>query len=252
MSGDLWREFRETTDEKRARALRDQLIEMHLPLVRYTATKMIPHLHASVERQDLVSWGTFGLIDAIERYDPDAGTKFSTFATYRISGAITDEMRKLSWEPKSVRAKSRAVLLATTQLEHELGRAPTDIEVATHVGISIEELGRTKRDMDVARVASLSASPSAGDSDGRVDDLGSLIPALQLGDLEHEMADLSTRVAVAITHLAQEDRDLMEWVYVQHLPFKVIATNLGVTESWVSHLHTRSMVRLQRILSARY
>jgi RNA polymerase sigma factor for flagellar operon FliA len=219
--------------------------------VRYTAQKMLGGLHASVERQDLVSWGTFGLMDAIERYDPDAGTKFSTFATYRIQGAINDEMRKQAWEPKSVRAKSRAVIAAAADLEHELGRSPTDIEVSTRVGISVEELSRIRHDMDVARVASLS-SPTRGDDDERSGELGHLIEAVELGDVAHEFGELAASVATAITHLGPEDRDLMEWVYVQGLPFKDIARNLGVTESWVSHLHTRGMVRLQRVLSARY
>lgn len=249
MSDDLWREYRAS----RTKELRDRLIEMHLPLVRYTAQKMLGGLHASVERQDLVSWGVFGLMDAIERFDPDAGTKFSTFATYRIQGAINDEMRKQAWEPKSVRAKSRAVLAAAADLEHRLGRSPSDIEVSTAVGISPDELARIRHDMDVARVASLSSPMNTHASwDEGPGELGHLIEAVELGEAGHEFEELSASVATAITHLGQEDRDLMEWVYVQRLPFKDIARNLGVTESWVSHLHTRGMVRLQRVLSARY
>jgi RNA polymerase sigma factor for flagellar operon FliA len=248
LSDDLWREYRRT----RERALRDRLIEMHLPLVRYTAQKMLGGLHASVERQDLVSWGTFGLMDAIERFDPDAGTRFSTFATYRIQGSINDEMRKQAWEPKSVRAKSRAVLAAAADLERELGGSPTDVQVATRVGISVEELAKVRREMDIARVGSLSSPTRGNGDDDSSGELGHIIEAVELGDIGYEFAELSASVAEAITHLGQEDRDLMEWVYAQGLPFKEIARILGVTESWVSHLHTRGMVRLQRVLSAKY
>lgn len=256
MTEDLWREYRTLRSEQdtaAAKAMRDLLIETHLPLVRYTATKMLPGLHSSVERQDLVSWGVFGLIDAIERYDPDAGAKFSTFATYRIQGAINDEMRKQAWEPKSVRAKNRALLAAAAELERELGRTPTDMEVSTRVGVSTEELARTRREMDVARVASLSVETRDDDGDSGRGNLGELIAAMDLPDhFEAEMTGLAAAVSSAVCLLSEEDRDLMEWVYVQHLPFKEIARNLGVTESWVSHLHTRGMVRLQQILSARW
>lgn len=247
MSEQLWREYRASREP----ALRQQLIEAHLPLVRYIATKMLPGLHASVEHQDLVSWGVFGLMDAVERYDPDAGTKFSTFATYRIQGSINDEMRAQAWEPRSVRARFRAVSSATSELEHELGRTPTELEVATRVGITIEELGAIQRDIDHARVASLSAERSGGEDDER-GGIGDLLAAADLGHLEHEMAELSASVATAVTRLPEQDQLLFAWVYAERMPFKQIAQTLGVTESWVSHLHTRGMVRLQRILSARY
>lgn len=247
MSGeDLWHQYRATRDP----ALRAQLIEAHLPLVRYIATKMLPSLHSSVEHQDLVSWGVFGLMDAVERYDPDAGTRFSTFATYRIQGSINDEMRAQAWEPRSVRARFRAVAAAGTDLEHALGRTPTEAEVAARVGITVEELGAIQRDVDHAKVASLSSADSAGDDDRY--GLGDMLAAADLGHLEHEMAELSASVATAITRLPAQDQMLFAWVYGQRMPFKDIAQTLGVTESWVSHLHTRGMVRIQRILSARY
>lgn len=252
MSEDLWREYRTGRDP----LLRARLIEMHLPLVRYIASKMLPALHSSVELQDLVSWGCFGLIDAVERYDPDAGTKFSTFATYRIQGSINDEMRAQAWEPRSVRQKSRALLVSVVDLEHKLGRSPTDIEVATHVGVSLQELARTRREMDVARVGSLSApaASTAGDfsADFGGNQMGEMIASVELGAIGAEYEELSAAVAAAISRLGRQDRDLFEWVYVQRMPFKDIAKTLGVTESWVSHLHTRGLVRLQRVLSARY
>jgi RNA polymerase sigma factor for flagellar operon FliA len=248
MTEDLWREYRDHRDP----ALRARLIEMHLPLVRYIASKMLPSLHSSVELQDLVSWGCFGLIDAVERYDPEAGTKFSTFATYRIQGSITDEMRAQAWEPRSVRQKSRAVIAAVADLERQLGRTPSDIEVATHVGCSMDELGRTRLEMDAARVASLSATRDDDGENGGSEFGEIALAATDLGDAGAEYEELSASVASAISRLGRQDRDLLEWVYVQGRPFKEIAAILGVTDSWVSHLHIRGLVRLQRILSARY
>lgn len=249
MSDDLLQEYHET----RSPEVRARLIEMYLPLVRYNASKMLPGLHSSVELQDLVSWGVFGLIDALERYDPEAGAKFSTFATYRIQGSIHDEMRALAWEPRSVRQKLRAVVTAQTELEHSLGASPSDMQVATHVGISLDELTRVRREADVAMVASLS-SPGGDDDEADAEGhLGDTVisPEMMSSELA-DYAELSASVATGIGMLEGQDRTLFEWVYVQGRPFKDVARVLGVTESWVSHLHTRGLVRLQRILSARY
>jgi RNA polymerase sigma factor FliA len=116
--GDVWARYKAApTPEDR-----EVLIVAHIPLVRYVASRMMPSLHSSVERQDLVSYGMFGLMDAIEKFDLNAGVKFSTFATYRIRGAITDEMRGQAWEPRSVRARSRVVVQAMTDLDRSYGR----------------------------------------------------------------------------------------------------------------------------------
>ena len=240
---ELWREYA----SERSPEVRAQLIEAHIPLVRYVASRMIGRLHASVEHQDLVSYGVFGLMDAIERFDVDAGTKFSTFATYRIQGAINDEMRAQAWEPRNVRARFRRVQEAVTELEHELLRAPTESEVATHVGIDVAELRRIEHDMRVSVRASLSAPVG---EDGT--ELGELVAGEDLGDLPPQVSEMAALLASAMYRLPTNERVLLQLIYVEHLTFKHIAQVLQVTESWVSHLHTRAMVRVQRTMSAQY
>jgi RNA polymerase sigma factor for flagellar operon FliA len=245
---ELWREYARTRDSK----LRERLIESHLPLVRYIATKMLPSLHASVQHQDLVSYGVFGLMDAVDRYDVEAGTKFSTFATYRIQGSINDEMRAQAWEPRNVRSRYRQVLRAVGDLERELGRIPSEIEVATHVGISVEELRRIEGDARVSQVGSLSApfGGATGESDSI--EVGDTVEAPALGDLGYEVTEAARSIGAAIQRLDEQDRSLFEWIYVHGLTFRQIADMLSVTESWISHLHTGLLVRLQRTLSALY
>lgn len=241
----LWATYHVNKD----RALRDRLIEAHIPLVEYVARRMLPKMHTSVEMQDLVSYGMFGLIDAVERFDPRAGVKFSTFAPYRIQGAITDELRSQAWEPRSVRARHRAVLDATDRLEHALGRLPSEQEVATDVGITPVELRRIIGDIDSAKVGSLSVVVRDGEDQqmqGR--DVGVLDAAEQLPELD----EAGFRLASGLGHLSEHERLLLRLIYVKGVPLKKIAQTLGVTESWVSHLHTKVMVRLQRTLAGQF
>lgn len=242
---EIWTRYRETQDQ----AARDLLIEAHLPLVNYVARRMIGSLHSSVELQDLVSYGVFGLIDAIKRFDPEAGVQFSTFATYRIKGAINDEMRSQAWEPRSVRARFRQVQAGASELEHKLLRPPTEEELATHVGISLDELRRREHDMRASWVGSIHATTSGEDSALLVEDT---IAAQDLGDLAPQMGEMTVLLADAMCRLPGNERVLLQLIYVEHLTFKLIASTLEVTESWVSHLHTRAMVNLQRTMSAQY
>lgn len=237
---------------------RETLIVAHIPLVRYVASRMMPTLHQSVERQDLISYGIFGLIDAIEKFDINNGVKFATFATYRIRGAITDEMRGQAWEPRRVRARARLVLGAVTRLEQQLGRAPTEEEVATHVDMSVAELRRLASDQRMSKVWSINKilpqrehgyagdAWTLGDTLAAEDDLG----------VSEEAQLLAYRLARAIPLLPEQERVLLQMLYVTNqastssgMSLKDIAKVLAVTESWVSLLHTRSMVLLQRTLS---
>src|SRR5487761_792148 len=126
----LWREYKST-----ASALaRDKLILQYSPLVKYVAGRVSTGLPASIEQADLVSYGIFGLIDAIEKFQPDRGNKFETYAITRIRGAIIDELRAIDWVPRSVRSKAREIEKAIAKLEHELSRVPTDAEIAAQMG----------------------------------------------------------------------------------------------------------------------
>jgi RNA polymerase sigma factor for flagellar operon FliA len=230
---------------------REVLIVAHIPLVRYVAGRMMPSLHSSVERQDLVSYGMFGLMDAIEKFDLDAGVKFSTFATYRIRGAITDEMRGQAWEPRSVRARSRVVVQAMTDLELRLGRPPTEDEVATRVGMSVPELRRLGSDRRMAVVTSINKA-IGGEGEFTVADT---LVSEDGEEVREEATLFAQRLAEAIPKLPEQERVLLQMLYASPeggkvgMSLKDIAVVLDVTESWISLLHTRSMVVLQRTLA---
>src|SRR2546425_3993963 len=132
---ELWRRYKESGDKY----AREQLVLAFSPLVKYVAGRMSTGLPAHVEESDLISYGLLGLIGAIERFDPQREIKFETFAVSRIKGSIIDELRSLDWVPRSVRAKARKIESTQTKLEHELGRVPTDKEVAEALEISIED-----------------------------------------------------------------------------------------------------------------
>jgi RNA polymerase sigma factor for flagellar operon FliA len=234
--------------------VREQLIVAHIQLVRYVAQRMLGNLHSTVELQDLVSYGMFGLMDAIERYDPAREVKFSTFATYRIQGAINDEMRSQAWEPRSVRAMHRKMLAAGSHLEHELGRAPTEEEVATHVGITVAELRRTAQEVASSRVMSVDGVGNHVRGEG-VLGLADLLSSREqddLGMLNSQVSQVLLMLTAALDRLPSNERVLLQLIYVQQMMLKDIARVLRVTDSWVSHLHTRAMVSLQRAMSAQF
>jgi RNA polymerase sigma factor FliA len=251
--GDVWARYKAApTPEDR-----EVLIVAHIPLVRYVASRMMPSLHSSVERQDLVSYGMFGLMDAIEKFDLDAGVKFSTFATYRIRGAITDEMRGQAWEPRSVRAKSRVVVQAMTDLELKLGRPPTEDEVATHVDMSVADLRRLGSDRRMSVVSSINrtiGNANAGLERGEFTVADTLV-AVDDGGVAEEAALFAQRLAEAIPRLPEQERVLLQLLYATPdksrvgMSLKDIAVVLQVTESWISLLHTRAMIVLQRTLA---
>lgn len=250
----LWRRYKEAP----TKADREELILAHMPLVRYVANRMLPGLHSSVELQDLVSYGVFGLMDAIEKYDLSAGTKFSTYATTRIRGEITDKMRDLAWEPRSVRQRSRLVATTGVELERSLGRPPTETELATAVGISVGELRRSASDMKMSRVSSINQTVGHTDEDFTVAD--TLVASDVDTEVSPQIGEASSLLATAIATLPENERTLLQMLYVREvpqpdgtvnigMPLKEIARVLEVTESWVSLLHTRSMVLLQRTLA---
>src|SRR5256884_1192944 len=147
----LWREYRRTREQK----LRDRLIVMYSPLVKYVAGRLGSGLPAHVDEGDLVSYGLLGLIGAIERYDPERDIKFETYAIARIRGSIIDELRALDWVPRSVRSRAREIERAIAELERKLHRAPTDEEIAEKLGVSQDELEESLTDISRSSIAAL-------------------------------------------------------------------------------------------------
>jgi RNA polymerase sigma factor for flagellar operon FliA len=244
---ELWRTFRRTGD----RALRDRLILMYAPIVKYVAGRLGSGLPAHVDEGDLVSYGLLGLISAIERYDPDRDVKFETYAIARIKGSILDELRALDWVPRSVRSRARQIERAMAELEAKLGHAPSDEELAKKVGISVEELEDSLTDISRSSIAALdelwTISGSGGDQVALIDTIEDTQgPEPQSALAQTELREM---VADAITGLPEREKLVITLYYYEDLTLREIGEVLGVTESRVSQLHTKAILRLKARLS---
>ena len=239
----LWREYRRTNDAK----IRDRLILTYAPLVKYVAGRLGSGLPAHVDENDLVSYGLLGLIGAIERFDPQREIKFETFAVSRIKGSIIDELRSLDWVPRSVRAKAREIEGAQTKLEHELGRVPTDREVADKLEMTLDDFQESLLQISNSTVVALdelwTVSDSSGDQVSLLDtmkDPNAVDPARELG-----VSELKDRLANAISRLPEREKLVIALYYYENLTLREIGEVLGVTESRVSQLHTKAVLRLK-------
>jgi RNA polymerase sigma factor for flagellar operon FliA len=238
----LWREFRRTDDS----GIRDRLILTYAPLVKYVAGRLGSGLPAHVDEGDLVSYGLLGLISAIERYDPERDIKFETYAIMRIKGAIIDELRALDWVPRSVRARARQIERAIAELESKLGRAPTDEEIAGKIGITEAELEESLADISRSSIAALDELWSvSGEGDqvsllDTIEDSTGPRPSDSLDETE-----LRETMADAISRLPEREKLVITLYYYEELTLREIGEVLGVTESRVSQLHTKAVLRLR-------
>jgi RNA polymerase sigma factor for flagellar operon FliA len=242
----LWRQFKRTGDK----AERDRLILTYAPLVKYVAGRLGSGLPAHVEEGDLISYGLLGLISAIERYDPDRDIKFETYAIVRIKGSIIDELRALDWVPRSVRSRAREIERAIAELESKLGRAPSDDEIAGKIGISVEELEESLTDISRSSIAALDELWSGGPDGDQVslldtiEDTNGPRPSEALDETE-----IRETLADAIARLPEREKLVITLYYYEELTLREIGEVLGVTESRVSQLHTKAVLRLRSRLS---
>jgi RNA polymerase sigma factor for flagellar operon FliA len=238
----LWLEYRRTQDK----AIRDRLIVNYAPLVKYVAGRLGSGLPAHVDEGDLVSYGLLGLINAIDRFDPERDIKFETYAIARIRGSIIDELRALDWVPRSVRSRAREIERAIRELECKLGRAPNDEEIAAKVGLTADELEESLTDISRSSIAALDELWStSGDGDqvsllDTLEDEGSAQPAEALDETEIREA-----LAEAISRLPEREKLVVTLYYYEELTLREIGEVLGVTESRVSQLHTKAVLRLR-------
>jgi RNA polymerase sigma factor for flagellar operon FliA len=240
---DLWRRYKQSGDER----ARERLVVAYSPLVKYVSGRMASGLPAHVEEADLISYGLVGLINAIERFDLEREIKFETYAITRIKGAIIDELRSLDWVPRSVRQKAREIERANAKLENKLQRAPTDEEMAEALGMSVHEFQESLLQISHSTVAALDELWSVGDSSG---DQVSLLDTLQDPDAPDPAAimdqtDLKDRVADAIARLPEREKLVVALYYYENLTLREIGEVLGVTESRISQLHTKAVLRLR-------
>lgn len=225
---------------------RDHLIGNYLPLVRYVANQVANTLPINITRDDLVSPGSFGLIDAIEKYDLDRGIKFETYAVPRIKGAILDELRANDWVPRSVRAKARAIDQAVTDLETELHRNPTDREVARELGSTVTQLRATHTQIALAGVVALD-DPLSPDEPLTVGDTIAHVDHEPINDI----TDLGATIARLIADIPERERMVPALYYIAGLTLAEIGHVLGVNESRVCQMHTKVVRRLRDALITR-
>jgi RNA polymerase sigma factor for flagellar operon FliA len=244
----LWRQYKLTGE----RALRDRLILTYAPLVKYVAGKLGSGLPAHVEEGDLVSYGLLGLIGAIERFDPARDIKFETYAIARIKGSIIDELRSMDWVPRSVRARARDIERAIASLEAKLTRAPTDEEIAERLGITEREFQDSLMEISRTSIAALDelwqSSTSGGDPVALID----TIEDPQAAEPQAAMAHTELREALgeAIARLPEREKLVVTLYYYEELTLREIGEVLSVTESRVSQLHTKAILRLKARLGS--
>ena len=240
---DLWRRYKSTADDK----ARERLVVAYSPLVKYVAGRMASGLPAHVEEADLISYGLVGLISAIQRFEPERDIKFETYAITRIKGAIIDELRSLDWVPRSVRSRAREIERANSKLEHKLQRAPSDEEMAGELSMSTDEFQEALLQISNSTVAELDELWTVSDSSG---DHVSLLDTLQDPDALDpselmDATDMKDRVADAIARLPEREKLVVALYYYENLTLREIGEVLGVTESRVSQLHTKAVLRLR-------
>jgi RNA polymerase sigma factor for flagellar operon FliA len=243
----LWIQFRQSGD----RALRDRLILTYAPLVKYVAGRLGSGLPAHVDDGDLVSYGLLGLISAIERYDPERDVKFETYAIARIRGAIIDELRAMDWVPRSVRSRARDIERAIAELEAKIGRAPTDEEIAEKLGLSEEELDESLSEIARSSIAALDELWTVSGSGGEQVALIDTIEDTEAPDPQRSLSQTELREAIAdaIARLPEREKLVVTLYYYEELTLREIGEVLGVTESRVSQLHTKAILRLKARLS---
>jgi len=241
--GRLWSDYKSTG----GREARDRLILHYSPLVKYVAGRVSVGLPQSIEQSDLVSYGIFGLIDAIEKFDPERKIKFETYAIARIKGAIIDELRSIDWVPRSVRAKAREVERAYAKLENQLLRTPTDAEVAAELGISEEDLQARFRQISFVGVVALDEMLSSGAGDrGESTTLGDTIADKGDGPVAvFEGEELKQLLAAAINRLGEREKMVLMLYYYEGFTLAQIGDVLGVTESRVCQIHTKAVIQLR-------
>ena len=243
----LWERYRATGDP----ALREQLILHYSPLVKYVAGRVGVGMPSNVEHADLVSYGIFGLMDAIEKFDIDKGFKFETYAITRIRGAILDELRSIDWVPRSVRSKARRIEQAMQRLEHRLQRTPTDAELAEELQVSSEELEDMLSSVSMTSIAALDDAFDVGEGErialkDTIEDDAMVRPEEHVDDVE-----MRNLLRDAITRLSEREQTVLGLYYFESMTLSQIGDILGVTESRICQIHTKAVLRLRTKLTER-
>jgi RNA polymerase sigma factor for flagellar operon FliA len=243
----LWQSYKAASD----REGRDRLILHYSPLVKYVAGRVAIGLPQSVEQSDLVSYGIFGLIDAIEKFDPERGYKFETYAIARIKGAILDELRSIDWVPRSVRAKARAIEQAYGKLESTLRRTPSDDELAAELDMTDDQLQSALGQISFIGLVALDEMLTVGDRGDSVT-LGDMVASDpdEAPGVAFEVDEMRAFLAEAIGRMPEREKVVLSLYYYEGLTLAEIGSVLGVTESRVCQIHTKAVLQLRSRIAA--
>jgi RNA polymerase sigma factor for flagellar operon FliA len=232
--------------------LKEQIVLEHAPLIRYIVNRIAVRLPSHIDLDDLHNTGVIGLMDAIEKYDPDKNCKFKTYAEFRIKGAILDQLRSLDWVPRSVRQKSRRLERAYGEVEQRLGRSATEEEVADSLGLQLDkfhELLNQVRGVSLVNLEEIRSGGPDGDRTGSyadvVEDVHSENPFASV-----KLQEMKQLIADTIATLPEKERLVITLYYYEDLNMKEIGNILGITESRVCQIHTKSVLRLRSKLKS--
>jgi RNA polymerase sigma factor FliA len=230
---------------------REAVINQYAPMIKYVAHRIAMRLPPHIEVDDLISVGCLGLIDAIDKYDSTRGAKFKTYAEFRVRGAILDELRSMDWVPRSVRQKASAMDGVVQKLQNKLGRPPEDDEIAEEMGIGLDELFSTlneTKSMPILSLEDLGIAKESGEQQSLLDCLagkGDADPHTHL-----RLVELKEIIAKAIDTLPEKERLMISLYYYEELTMKEIGAVLDITESRVSQIHSKAVLRLRNKLKS--
>lgn len=243
----IWVQYKEKDDIE----ARDDLIIHYAHLVKYVANRLAINLSSVVEVDELISYGIEGLIDAIEKYDHERNIKFETYAITRIRGSMIDGLRSMDWVPVSVRQKSKELEKTYIKLEGKLGRAATDMEVAEELGITLNELAHLLREVAANTIISLDDFIPGDDGDDKKKRIVDLLEDHNANDALEllELSEVKELLAKTISRLPEKEKKVVYLYYYEGLTLKEIGMVLSLSESRISQLHTKAILRLRGSLS---
>lgn len=232
----LWHRYKKNDDQQ----AKNQLIEKYIELVKIIAGRLYNSYGTNVEYEDLVSYGIFGLLDAIEKFDIDKKVKFKTYASIRIRGAIIDQLRSLDWVPRSIRQKSKKLEEAYRKVENELGRNPTDMEIAKELNITLKELSNMLQQVNSFNIISLEERIYEYNTIDHLEYEEENSPENILSNKE-----IYETLEYNIENLPERERQVISLYYYDELTYKEIGKILNVSESRVSQLHYKAINKLK-------
>jgi RNA polymerase sigma factor for flagellar operon FliA len=235
----LWQDYITTRDSQ----YRDKLIVEYAQLVKIVAGRMSMYLGYNVEYDDLVGYGIFGLIDAIDKFDYGKNVKFETYASLRIRGAILDQIRKMDWIPRSLRQKQRRIDQAMSKIEADTGKTATDEQIAKELGITMDELSSWQGQAKLSNMVSLDEFTEEGTETAKMEAVGN-------ARFEHpedvvEKEELKKMIVEALDSLTEKEREVVVLYYYEDMTLKEISLVLEVSESRVSQLHTKALNKMR-------